>query len=170
MMTAAEALAFIAEHGLVLQSAHHAELPTLTAAIVGERIRGSWWAHPESRAIFRVLCAVYESPDIVATRLVDGKVTLIHRRLWGALAALAEARRLDPARLAQVTQEHTAAGHHETRTVPLARWLPADVARPTVDEALSQLAASRAASLLRSGGGAPRSRGSAGRAARGRRR
>jgi hypothetical protein len=170
MMTAAEALAFVAEQGVVLQSARHERLRTLTSAIAGEPIRGSWWAHPKSREIFRVLAAVYASPDVVATRLVDDKITLIQRRLWGALATLAYARRIEPERLAQVTQEHTEAGRHEARRVPFPLWLPADLARPTADEALSQLGASLAASLLRSGDAAPRSRGSAGRGARGRRR
>jgi hypothetical protein len=117
-----------------------------------------------------VLVAVYDAPDLVATRLVDGKITLVHRRLWGALATLAEAGRIARARLARVTEKHTASGRHETHDTPFPRWLPLDLPRPGVDEALSQLGASLAASLLRSDDAAPRSPGSAGRAARARRR
>lgn len=173
MKTAAEALRFLDDEGIVLQSAQHPAFATLTAAIVGARIRGSWWAHPKSREIFRVLCQVYESPDVVATRLVDGKVTLIHRRVWPAIETLVNAGEIDPAFLAKVTQEHTDAGHHEAHEVPYPLWLPKaprSEERPTRQQALRLIGASRAASLPRPGGAAPRSPASAGRAARARRR
>ena len=173
MKTAAAALRFVAEEGIVLQSAQHPAFATLTTAIVGARIRGSWWAHPQSRAIFRVLSEVYESPDVVSTRLVAGKVTLIHRRLWSALETLANAGELDPAFLAKVTQEHTDAGHHEAHEVPFPLWLPKSPKseeRPTRAQAIRLIGASRAALLPRPGGAAPRSPASAGRAARARRR
>jgi hypothetical protein len=170
-MSPDEALAFVIAHGVVLQSAHHPSIPSLAAKVAGERIRGSWWAHPKSKEIFRALVAVYESRDVVATKLVDDKLTLVHRRLWAPLAALAYRGRIEPARLTKVTQEHTAAGRHEKKELPFPSWLPKKLALPaTEDEALSQLGASLAASLLRSGGAEPRSPASAGRAARGRRR
>jgi hypothetical protein len=170
MKSAAATLRFLANEGIVLQSAQHPAFATLTTAIVGARIRGSWWAHPKSREIFRVLSEVYESPDVVATRLVAGKVTLIHRRLWPALETLANAGEIDPAFLAKVTQEHTDAGHHEAHEVPFPLWLPKAEARPTRAQALTLIGASRVASLPRPGGAAPRSPASAGRAARARRR
>src|SRR4051794_28145936 len=103
-------VAFVEEHGIVMQSAQHATIPSLASAIAGEPIKGSWWGHPRGREIFRALGVVYESPDVVATNLVGGKLTLIHRRLWPALASLAYEGRIDRARLAKVTQEHTEAG------------------------------------------------------------
>ena len=124
-MEVAEALAFVREHGVVLASARGLA-PTLTQHIAGEPIRGSWWGHPEGKHIFAVLQAVSHDPDVLVCRLVDGKVTLVHRRLWPALAAAAPL--LDAARLARVTQEHTARGHHENREQPFPDWLPADVA------------------------------------------
>jgi hypothetical protein len=169
-MTAPEAIAFVARHGIVLQSAQHATVPSLAAAVAGERIRGSWWAHPKSREIYRALVAVHGSPDVVATRLVDGKITLIHRRLWAALAALTWSERLVRARMARVTEEHTEAGRHETHEVPFPDWLPTPLPLPSVEQAISALGAPLAASLLPPGGATPRSRGSAGRAARGRHR
>jgi hypothetical protein len=83
-----DARAFVAEHGIVLASARHAVVPSLAAAIAGEPIRGSWWAHPKSHDIFRALSALDDDPEVVFTKLVDGKLTLVHRRLWPALAAL----------------------------------------------------------------------------------
>lgn len=35
-------LAFIAEHGLVVQSADHPRVPSLASFAAGEKIRGSW--------------------------------------------------------------------------------------------------------------------------------
>ena len=76
-----EALAFVG-HGVVLVR----RAPFLAAeAIVGEPIKGSWWAHPQSHHIFAVLTAVTESEQVLVCRLVDGKVTLVHRRLWPRL-------------------------------------------------------------------------------------
>jgi len=83
-MTAAEAIAFVRQHGVVLASAQGA-VPRLTEAITGEPIKGSWWAHPKSHHIFGILQAVTDSEDILVCRLVDGKLTLVHRRLWPAL-------------------------------------------------------------------------------------
>jgi hypothetical protein len=50
-------------------------------------------------AIFTIFQALAESPDILTCRLVGGKLTLVHRRLWPALARLAED--FGPERLAQ---------------------------------------------------------------------
>jgi hypothetical protein len=123
-MTAAEATAFVREHGVVLASAK-GTVPCLTEAIVGEPIKGSWWAHPKSHQIFAILQAVTESEDILVCRLVEGRVTLVHRRLWPALVRVAE--RFPPNRLAQVREEHTPSGKHVSRAVPFPKWVPSDV-------------------------------------------
>jgi hypothetical protein len=88
-MTLEEAVAFVREHGVVLASAK-GTVPRLTEAIVDEPIKGSWWAQPKSYQIFALLQAVTESEDILVCRLADGKVTLVHRRLWPALVRVAE--------------------------------------------------------------------------------
>jgi hypothetical protein len=163
-MTAREVVAFVRQHGVVLASARHPTVPSLAAEVAGEPIRGSWWAHPKSHAIFAALSALDDRDDVVFTRLVDGKLTIVHARLWPALAALAG--QLDRARLAKVTQEHTPSGKHVTHEVAFPDWLPADLPSLSEDDALSALGAPLAASLLRSAGAAPRSRGSAGPKAR----
>ena len=58
--TAEEALAFIRGHGVVLVSAK-GTVPRLTEAIIGEPIKGSWWAHAQSHRIFAILQAVTDS-------------------------------------------------------------------------------------------------------------
>src|SRR2546425_12431966 len=123
-MTAAEAISFIQAHGVVLASAK-GPVPRLTEAIVNEPIKGSWWAHPKSHQIFAVLQAVADSDDVLVCRLVNGKVTFIHRRLWPALVRVAK--RFGSAQIAQVHEEHTASGRHVTREVPFPKWVPAEV-------------------------------------------
>ena len=125
LASAKDALAFIREHGVVLLSAK-GPAPRLTEAIIGEPIKGSWWAHPRSHFIFRILQGVTASKDVLACRIVDGKITLVHRRLVPALVKLSA--RFPPDRLAQVHEEHTASGKHVRRDVPFPQWVPDDLA------------------------------------------
>jgi hypothetical protein len=123
-MTVDDAFAFVTEHGVVLVSAQ-GPVPRLTEAIAGEPIKGSWWGHPKGHQIFAILEALSASENILVCRLVDGKVTLVHRRLWPALFRVAN--RFAPDRIAQVIQEHTAAGRHVNRDIPFPQWVPLDV-------------------------------------------
>lgn len=123
-MDANAALEFVRTHGVVLVSATGAA-PRLVEAIAGEPVTGSWWAHPKSHAIFATLQAVVASDDVLVCRLVDGKTTLVHRRLWPALVRLSA--RYPRERLAQVHEQHTASGRHETTETPFPRWVPDDV-------------------------------------------
>ena len=140
MMDAARALSFIEEHGLVLVSGRGAA-PRLVEAILGEPIRGRWWAHPRSREIFAVLQRLEQSSDLAQCRLVDGKVTFVHRRLWPALVKLQ--RHFAPERLALIRQEHTASGKHVNRAVGFSTWVPG-----SAQEAARQLSQSEAERLL----------------------
>jgi hypothetical protein len=135
-----EPLEWVREQGVVLQSAH-GPVPSLAERVAGERIRGSWWGHPAGREIYAVLNRVRSSPDVIATRLVDGKVTLVHRRLWPALVRVAD--RFPQANLAAVESEHTASGAHRNSEIPFPEWVPPDdMAAAELlsrDEALAQL-------------------------------
>ncbi len=75
--------------GLLLLS--DARLPSVAGLVAGEPVRGSWWAHPNSHAIFRVAGKVTVHPDVLPSKLVSCKVTLVHRKLWPALFAVATA-------------------------------------------------------------------------------
>jgi len=128
--TAEEALAFVRQHGVVLASAK-GTVPRLTEAIVGEPIKGSWWAHPKSHHIYAILGAVTDSNQVLVCRLIDGKITLVHRRLWPSLIRLAK--RFAPEQLAQVSEEHTPSGRHTSRVVPFPLWVPPEVAAQAND-------------------------------------
>jgi hypothetical protein len=119
-----EALDFVKRHGAVLESAK-GTIPSLAQAIAGEAIRGSWWGHPKGNQIYMLLNDVSESPDVMRCRLVDGKITLVHRRLWPALIKMASA--FDSDRLSAVREEHTATGAHRMTTVKFPDWVPAEV-------------------------------------------
>lgn len=124
LATGAAALAFVREHGIVLVSAS-GPAPKLTEAIIGEPIKGSWWAHPQGRYIFGIIRVVSESEVVLVCRLVKGKVTLVHRRLWPALVRLAE--RIGSEHLAQVCEEHTPSGRHVSREIAFPQWVPPEV-------------------------------------------
>ena len=117
-MTAREALAFIRKHGVVLESAR-GPVPSLAQVIAGEPVRGSWWSHPKSREIFAVTRAVRDSDDVLVCRLIDGKITFVHRRLWPALVRVAD--RLPSVRLSQLREVHTRSGRHVTTEVTVPR-------------------------------------------------
>ena len=74
-------------------------------------------------------------------RLLDGKVTYIHRRLWPALVRLAE--KLGKDRLAAIHEEHTASGKHQIKETLFPDWVP-----PDVREAAENLSEEEAASRL----------------------
>lgn len=129
-MTADEAIAFVRQHGIVLVSAKGAA-PRLTEAIVGAPIKGSWWGHPRGREVFAILRAVAECEDILTCRLLDGKLTLVHRRLWPALVRIAG--RFPASRIAQVREVHTASGRHERIEISFPDWVPAEVTAQAED-------------------------------------
>jgi hypothetical protein len=89
MATTESLVARLDECGLLLQ--HDYALPSLVTIVVGEPVRGSWWSHPRAHAIFECLNDLTAHPDVLTAKLVSGKVTLIHRRLWPALLAVASA-------------------------------------------------------------------------------
>ena len=124
-MTPAAAVAFIRNQGVVLESGA-GPVPSLSTAIAGAPIRGSWWAHPRRREIFALTRAVRDCKDVLVCRLVDGKITFVHRRLWPALVRAS--RNFPRARLARIRELHTASGKHIVQEVGYPEWVPPEVA------------------------------------------
>lgn len=69
------------QRGLVLQT-------ELVSLLAGEPIHGSWWGHAMAKEIFAALLELSETGNALTAKLIDGKVTFVHRRLWSALLAL----------------------------------------------------------------------------------
>jgi hypothetical protein len=83
-------LASLAENGLLLKQ--DKELSSVVGLVTGESLRTSWWSHPKGRLIFVVLSELADHPDVLSTKLLRKKDTLVHRRLWPALLAVGRAR------------------------------------------------------------------------------
>jgi hypothetical protein len=131
---------FVEQHGVVLEGGRGPR-PTLAEAVAGERIHGSWWRHKKGRAIFRATRTVRDCDQVLVCRLLGGKISYVHRRLWPAIFRLANS--LDKKTLGALREEHTPSGAHRVRTIPFPRWVPPEVRRAaeniSEEEALRQL-------------------------------
>jgi hypothetical protein len=75
---------------LLLQAGN--EFPSIATIVVGEPIRGSWWAHPQSNLIYWVCQDLDDDPNVTEARLIGGKVTHVWRTAWADVASVALAR------------------------------------------------------------------------------
>jgi len=128
-----DAMRFVERTGIVLE-AGRGSVPNVAEWIAKERIKGSWWGHRRGSEIFLVTRKLRDSQKILVCRLVNGKITFVHRRLWPALLRLAH--RFPKKHLAAVWETHTQRGKHEIMEVPLPEWVPKDVLKEaqTMDE------------------------------------
>ena len=109
---------------MLLESAR-GPIPNVAELVAGAPIKGSWWGHAAGHAIFETINELADSPDVVRLRLVNGKVTLVHRRVWPALVRVND--HFQPERLAAISEEHTETGAHRKIETPFPDWVPADV-------------------------------------------
>ena len=77
----------ISKDGIFLLS--DPKLPSLATLIAGGPIKGSWWGHPKGGLIFNISMDLAQDSKILPVKLINGKVTFIHRKLWGALQSVA---------------------------------------------------------------------------------
>jgi len=145
-VTPKQALRFVEKHGIVLQAAR-GPVPSLAEHITGEPIKGSWWGHQKGHEIFELLSIVSEHRDVLVCKLVDGKVTYVHRRVWPALVKLST--RFEKSRLAQVANEHTVNGAHRSVSTAFPEWVPAAVAREASTLSPAEAEQTLAAVLMR---------------------
>jgi hypothetical protein len=146
----ARVLSVIRKKGVMLEAARGPVL-NLVDLVAGGTRTGSWWTHPRGREIFALTRSVRDSPDVLVTRLVDGHVTYVHRRLWPAVVRLAP--NLSKVRIARIREVHTTSGAHRIQTQPFPRWVPNEVRRQaaslTKEAAIHQLGAWVVPCLLR---------------------
>jgi hypothetical protein len=93
---------------------HDKRLPSVSLLVAGEPVPGSWWSHPRGADIFAASEAIDDREDVVAVKLVAGKVTFVQRALWPALVGVATSgepwQRRGLSRPAQALWEHVDAG------------------------------------------------------------
>jgi hypothetical protein len=85
-MSVSRIVSHLEKAGLILEQ--DKKVVSVVGIVTGETLRGSWWSHPRAREIFSVLDSLHDHPDVLFVKLVGGKVTLLHRRLWPALLAV----------------------------------------------------------------------------------
>lgn len=123
------------EHGLLLTQ--DKRIRNAVTLITGEAVAGSWWSHPRGREIFRKLNELRDHEDVMTSRLIGGKVTYVHRRLWPSflavaasgdewqkrgLAANASNQKLEERLLFAGRDVHTESGRHEIQLQPWKDW------------------------------------------------
>jgi len=59
-------------------------LSELVSAVAG-KVKGSWWSHPKGGLIYQIGSALEDHADVLVVKLVEGRVTYVHRVLWPAL-------------------------------------------------------------------------------------
>jgi hypothetical protein len=73
-------------YGLLLQT--DARFPNVVSLLVGKRVRGSWWSHPEANRIYDLSNQLFDWHQSLVLKLLSGKLTLVHRRWWPALYSI----------------------------------------------------------------------------------
>ena len=68
------------------------KLPSVCSLIAGQALKTSWWSHPMAQAIFKVNGKLEDHPDVLVTKLISGKVTFVHRKLWAHILVIGSAR------------------------------------------------------------------------------
>ena len=89
-------------------------LTSLVEEVCGGPIKGSWWGHPKGGLIYTLATALEESGEVLAAKVVDGKIAFVHRALFAPLLRYAT----DDGRLALAMK---ALGPEEKRLLALVR-------------------------------------------------
>jgi hypothetical protein len=120
LWTPRRALSLIEKAGVLLESGR-GPVQALTDAIAGAPIAGDWSENPKAALIGEILRAVRASPDVLVCKLVQGRATFVHRRLWTALVRLAPVKGAHI--LDRLLDEPQPDGTIKTRTLPFPAWV-----------------------------------------------
>ena len=77
-------------HGLLLVT--DPVLPSVAGIVAREPVKGSWWSHPASHAIFAVLESLDDAGDTLLVKLISGKQTFVDKTLWRDFFSVATAK------------------------------------------------------------------------------
>jgi len=86
----AEVESALERHGLLLE--HDKVLPSVTLIVAGEPIAGSWWGHPLGHQIYELIGRFEHGAGALSAKIINGKETYVHARLWPAFLSIAQAR------------------------------------------------------------------------------
>ena len=140
-LTPEEAIEFVKNQGIVLESAK-GSIPNLADTVAGEPIRRCYWGHIIGNEIYLLTRAIRSSKDVLVCRLVEGKVTYVHKRVWPAIVRLHSS--FDKDRLGAIKEIHAPSGKHKLSVTPFPNWVPV-----SVKEQAQLLTRSEAAAQLR---------------------
>jgi hypothetical protein len=84
-----DVLDYIGRLGMLLETDRL--FPSLTGIMVREPIKGSWWSHPMANEIYLLSRRLSDHSDLIFLKLLSGKTTFVHRRLWPELIAICTA-------------------------------------------------------------------------------
>ncbi len=91
--------------------------------------------------IFVLTRTIRSSEEILVCRLVEGKVTYVHQRLWPAIFRLQAS--FGKENLGAIQEIHSSLGKHQVSVTPFPEWVPVsakeEAERLTISEATSQL-------------------------------
>ena len=76
---------WLAEAKIATLTTSNDQVPSLVEALTGERVRGSWWSHPEAHLIYNTYRRIADCEHVLTMKLVEGKVTFVHMDVWPAL-------------------------------------------------------------------------------------
>ncbi len=76
---------WLAEAKIATLTTSNDQVPSLVEALTGERVRGSWWSHPEAHLIYNTYRRIAECEHVLTMKLVEGKVTFVRMDVWPAL-------------------------------------------------------------------------------------
>jgi hypothetical protein len=77
---------------LPLLMKQHRGLASVVSLLTGEDLKHSWWSHPQSHLLFRVMSELTDHPDVLVCKLLYQKDTFVHRQLFPALLKAAESK------------------------------------------------------------------------------
>jgi hypothetical protein len=63
-------------------------LPSLTTIVAGEAVKGSWWGHPNGNLMYNLSNELLDSPDILAIKFINKKITFIPKSQWSAIVTI----------------------------------------------------------------------------------
>ena len=84
-----DVLEMLRKFGVILET--DKAFPSITGMMVGEPIHGSWWSHPMANDIYMLSQRLIHHHDAVFLKLLSGKTSYVHRRLWPELIAIGTA-------------------------------------------------------------------------------